>query len=205
MHTIPSISPKVYGVIWSCTLQQYWPVIHVRIQNISRTTQNIRIITGKYVVTLIYFTCIFFCCVSCSVLHVFHLNPAASSPKAWIHSCCLGYCTCTPHDLQGEIENNVRGHRRAAASMGGGMGRMGSRWQWLCPISTTEGGLKMATGPPHINSIQGDALSSRQLDTFLTTSTPPDPQPQITPLEMLNQSSGYLQYYIKVKGRAYHI
>lgn len=63
----------------------------------------------------------------------------------------------------------MKGHRRAAASMGGGTGRMGSRWQWLCPISTTEGGLKMATGPPRINSIQGDALSSRQRDTFLTT------------------------------------
>ncbi|KAK5909969.1 hypothetical protein CesoFtcFv8_003851 [Champsocephalus esox] len=62
---------------------------------------------------------------------------------------------------------------------GGGTGRMGSRWQWLCPISTTEGGLKMATGPPHINSIQGDALSSRQRDTFLTTSKPPSFNPLI--------------------------
>lgn len=100
----------------------------------------------------------------------------------------------------------MKGHRRAAASMGGGTGRMGSRWQWLRPISTTEGGLKMATGPPHINSIQGDALSSRQRDTFLTTSKPPrPPNPNHTILEMLNQSSGYLQYYIKVKGRAYRL
>lgn len=102
----------------------------------------------------------------------------------------------------------MKGHRRAAASMGGGTGRMGSRWQWLRPISTTEGGLKMATGPPHINSIQGDALSSRQRDTFLTTSDPPpppSPTPNHTILEMLNQSSGYLQSYIKVKGRAYRI
>lgn len=105
----------------------------------------------------------------------------------------------------------MKGHRRAAASVGGGTGRMGSRWQWLRPISTTEGGLKMATGPPHINSIQGDALSSRQRDTFLTTSDPPHPpqpspprqSPNHTILGMLNQSSGYLQSYIKVKGRAY--
>lgn len=35
--------------------------------------------------------------------------------------------------------------------------------------------------PPHINSIQGDALSSRQHDTFLTTSSPCLPrQPLIT-------------------------
>ena len=67
----------------------------------------------------------------------------------------------------------MRGHRRVAASMGGGTGRMGSRWPWLCPISTTEGGLKMATGPPHINNIQRDALSLHQCDTFLT---PPPPQ-----------------------------
>lgn len=71
----------------------------------------------------------------------------------------------------------MKGHRRAAASVGGGTGRMGSRWRWLRPISTTEGGLKMATGPPHINSIQGDALSSRQRDTFLTTSDPPLSRP----------------------------
>jgi len=99
----------------------------------------------------------------------------------------------------------MKGHRRAAASMGGGTGRKGSRWQWLRPISTTEGGLKMATGPPRINSIQGDALSSRQCDTFLTTYNPPLPNLPCTMLEMLNQSSGYLQYYIKVKGRAYRI
>lgn len=67
----------------------------------------------------------------------------------------------------------MKGHQRAATSMGGGTGRMGSRWQWLRPISTAEGGLKMATGPPHINSIQGDTLSSRQRDTLLTTSKPP--------------------------------
>lgn len=71
-----------------------------------------------------------------------------------------------------------KGHRRAAMSMGGGTGRMGSRWQWLSPISTTEGGLRMATGPPYINSIQGDALSSHQCDMFLTTPPPLYPSSQ---------------------------
>ena len=123
----------------------------------------------------IYFTGIFF---HLLLLYVFEIHPAASEvrdegPRPLLLLRLL-YLQ-TPHDLQGEMEDNVRGHRRAAVSVGGGTGRMGSRWQWLCPISTTEGGLKMATGPPHINSIQGDALSSRQLDTFLTTSTPPPP------------------------------
>lgn len=48
----------------------------------------------------------------------------------------------------------LKGQGRASASTGwvceGGRGadRMGSRWRWFRPISTTEGGLKMATGPP---------------------------------------------------------
>lgn len=39
-----------------------------------------------------------------------------------------------------------------SVSIGGrgvrGAGRMGSRWRWFRPISTTEGGLKMTTAPP---------------------------------------------------------
>ncbi len=122
------------------------------------------------------------------------------TPAAW--AVVLAHCVTSKERWKTMQACWMKGHRRAAASMGGGMGRMGSRWPWLRPISTTEGGLKMATGPRYINSIQGDALSSRQRDTILTASTSP-PTPNHTILEMLNQSSGYLQYYIKVKGRAY--
>lgn len=79
--------------------------------------------------------------------------------------CC---CTFTLHNLQGEMEDKASLLRERASERGhvhgwgGSAGRMRSRWRRLHPISTTEGELKMATGPPHINSIQGDTLSSNQ-------------------------------------------
>lgn len=110
----------------------------------------------------------------------------------------LAHCVTSKERWKTMQACRMKGHRRAAASMGGGTGRMGSRWRWLCPISTTEGGLKMATGPPRINSIQGDALSSRQHDTFLTT-PPPPPTPLVFPTPNLS-SSHYWRCWINHLG-----
>lgn len=70
-------------------------------------------------------------------------------------------CSFIPRDLQREMEDNAsmlleRATERLHPWAGrggwgdgrGGTDRMGSRWPWFRPISTTEGGLKMATGPP---------------------------------------------------------
>lgn len=121
----------------------------------------------------------------------------------------------------------MKGHRGSGRGRGG-WSRVGGGWEadgsGSVPSAQQKGDSRWPQAPPsqrqphptpHINSIQGDALSSRQRDTFLTTSEPPPPPPPSLPppplrqspnhtmVGMPNQSSGYLQSYIKVKGRAY--
>ncbi|KAK2837560.1 hypothetical protein Q5P01_014772 [Channa striata] len=92
----------------------------------------------------------------------------------------LGYCTCTLHDLQGEMEDNasVLYERALECGLIHGCGNGEDGKQMAVAPSHQHNRRGTQDGhrpPPHINSIQGDALSSRQQDTFLTTSKPPTP------------------------------
>lgn len=82
----------------------------------------------------------------------------------------------------------MKGHRGSGHGRGG-WSRVGGGWEadgsGSVPSAQQKGDSRWPQGPPppqpqphptpHINSIQGDALSSRQRDTFLTTSEPPHP------------------------------
>ncbi|KAK5871219.1 hypothetical protein PBY51_004111 [Eleginops maclovinus] len=64
--------------------------------------------------------------------------------KAWIPSCCSGYCTCTPHDLQGKMEDNASVVDERASESGRVHG-------W----GNGEDGKQMAVAPSHQHNRRG--------------------------------------------------